>query len=73
MYKTMKEIENQYDGYWVFMTNCKKGEYNEIIGGEVIAFNKNKKLVAEYWDKEFASETYFRYIGDIPEGMGVLL
>ena len=73
MYMTMKEIKTKYDGHWVFMANCKKGDYNEIIGGEVIAFNKNKKLVAEFWDKEFTSETYFRYIGDIPEGMGVLL
>ena len=73
MYQTMSEIEEQYDGKWVFMTNCKKGEHNEIIGGVVIANNSNKKIVSDFWDKEYDSETYFRYIGAIPDGMGVLL
>ena len=73
MYQTMLEIKKQYNGHWVFMTNCIKGEFNEVIGGVVIAFNKSKKPVAEFWGKEYDSETYFRYIGDIPEGMGVLL
>ena len=73
MYQTMSEIVIQYEGNWVFMTNCKKGELNKIIGGEVIAFNSDKKVVAEYWNREYDSDTYFRYIGAIPEGMGVLL
>ena len=63
----------KYDGHWVFMTNCNKGELNEIIGGVVIAFNKSKKPIAELWGNEYDTETYFRYIGDIPDGMGVLL
>jgi hypothetical protein len=73
MYLTMEEIEKQFDGHWVFMTNCKKGELNEIIGGVVLAYNKSKKPVAALWSEEYDSETYFRYIGDIPDGMGVLL
>ena len=73
MYQTMSEIEKQYDGMWVFMINCKKGKLNEIIGGVVIASNRNKKTVAELWGNEYDSETYFRYIGAIPDGMGVLL
>ena len=73
MFQTMQEIEELYDGHWVFMTHCKKGEFNEIIGGVVIASNKNKKPIAELWDREYDSETYFRYIGNIPEGMGALL
>ena len=73
MYQTMQEIEKKYAGHWVFMVDCKKGEFNEIVGGVVIAFDKQKKPVAELWDKAYESETYFRYIGSIPEGMGVLL
>jgi len=73
MYQTMSEIEEQYDGKWVFMTNCKKGESNEIVGGVVIASNSNKKAVAELWGNNYDSETYFRYVGAIPDGMGVLL
>lgn len=73
MYMTIQEIEKKYDGYWVFMVNCKKGELHEIIGGEVLAYNKKKSPVIELWNNEYDSETYFRYFGSIPEGMGVLL
>ena len=73
MFQTMKEIEEKYSGYWIFMTNCKKGDLHEIIGGVVIAFNKSKKPIVELWNKEYDSETYCRYIGDIHDGMGVLL
>ena len=55
------------------MTNCKKGDLHEIIGGIVIAFNKSKKPIAELWNEAYDSDTYYRYIGDIPDGMGVLL
>ena len=73
MYQTMQEIEKQYDGYWVFMTDCRTGDLDEIIGGIVIAHNKDKKPIAELWGEKYDSEIYFRYIGSIPEGMGVLL
>ena len=73
MYQTMQEIERKYDGYWVFMVDCRKGEDNEIIGGAVIAFDKQKKPVADLWAREYDSEIYFKYVGSIPEGMGVLL
>ena len=67
MYQTMQEIEKQYDGHWVFMTDCKTGEFDEIIGGVVIAHNKNKKPVAELWSEKYDTEVYFRYIGSIPD------
>ncbi len=43
MYQTMDEINEQYDGLWIFMINCKEGQYGEIIGGEVVAHGKNQK------------------------------
>jgi hypothetical protein len=73
MYLTMQEIEKKYDGHWVFMVNCQKGERHNILGGEVIAFNKEKKPIADLWDRDYDSRTYFRYVGSIPDGMGVLL
>jgi hypothetical protein len=45
MYKTMHEIEKEYDGNWVCMVNCKKGRYNGIVGGEVIAAGKSKEMI----------------------------
>jgi len=73
MFQTMSEIEKKYNGYWIFMTNCKKGDLHEIIGGVVIAFSKNKKQIVEYWNHKYDSETYYGYVGEIPDGMGVLL
>ena len=73
MYQTMIEIENAYNGYWVFMTHCRTGEHNEVIGGRVIAYNKEKKPIADLWGKTYDTEVYLKYIGSIPEGMGVLL
>ena len=73
MYKSMQDIEKEYDGHWVFMINCQKGELHEVIGGEVIAFNKKKEPVARLWGNKYDSKIYFRYVGSIPEGMGVLL
>lgn len=73
MYLTMQEIEQKYDGHWVFLIHCRKGKFNEIIGGEVLAFDKSKQRVAQHWSEEYDSETYFRYVGSIPDGMGVLL
>ena len=30
MFKTMREIEREYSGNWVFMINC-KSEYNNTV------------------------------------------
>ena len=73
MFQTMKEIEDNYNGHWIFMTNCIKGDFHEIIGGVVVASSKSKKTIIELWNKEYDSETYYRFVGDIPDGMGVLL
>ncbi len=73
MYQTMEEIEKQYDGHWVFMVNCKEGKPYSIAGGEVIAASKNKKQIIELWMEKHDSNTFFRYVGSIPDGMGVLL
>jgi hypothetical protein len=54
------------------MINCQNGERSNILGGEVIAFNKDKKPIADLWDNDYDSRTYFRYVGSIPDGMGVL-
>ena len=73
MYRTMQEIEGTYDGYWFFMVDCQTGKFDEITGGVVIAHSKDKKPIADLWGRKYDSEVYFKYIGSIPEGMGVLL
>ena len=75
MYKTIEQIHKDYDGQWVFMINCKQGEYGSVAGGDVVLHSKNRDDVfsgmGEY-DYE-PSLTYFRYAGKIPEGTSVLL
>ncbi len=71
MYKTMDEIKTEFDGFWVCIINYKEGEFGEVIGGEVIAHDKNSKAIVEKWGSN--SGAYLRYIGSLPEGMGVLL
>ena len=75
MYKTMEEIENEFNGQWVFMVNCKKDKYNAIKGGEVVfnhvsmnAVLKNMKM-----SNRNGNSTYVRYIGVLPEGVAVML
>ena len=75
MYKPMEEIQREYDGLWVFMINCNKNERGSIIGGEVVLQSKSmgeilRNMVS--YDKS-ASSTYVRYIGELPEGVALLL
>ena len=74
-YKTIEQIQNEYDGQWVFMVNCKEGEYGSIIGGEVVLHSENRDVVFRSMGRFDAepSLTYFRYAGKIPEGTSVLL
>ena len=75
MYLTMDEVKEKYDGQWVFMINCKEGEYHETIGGEVVLHSERRDKViremAKY--KHEKSRTFITYVGGLPEGVSVLL
>jgi len=75
VYMSMEEIHAKYNGQWVYMINCKKGEYWNVIGGEVVAASKNRddifKAMLTY--RKEKSMTYFRYAGIIPESENFLL
>jgi len=75
MYKTMEQIHKEYDGQWVFMINCKKGQHNSIIGGEVMYHNESMNAVLRTMkmSKEKGNSTYVRFIGALPEGVAVML
>ena len=75
MYKTIDQIHEEYNGQWVFMINCKEGKYGSVAGGEVVLNSENRDVVIrgmEEYDYE-PSITYFRYAGQIPEGVSVVL
>ena len=39
IYEKFDEIRKKYDGYCAFVVRC-MGDYDDIIGGEVVAYNK---------------------------------
>ena len=75
MYKTMEQIRNEYDGKWVYLINCQHNDKGSVIGGVVAihgeSMNKVLRGMAAY-DKS-ADSVYVRYIGNLPEGVAVLL
>ena len=36
MYMKMADIIEKYEEHWVYLINCKKGEYGRTLGGEVV-------------------------------------
>ena len=75
MYKTIEQIHSEYNGQWIFMINCEEGPYGSITGGVVVLHNENRDVVIrgmEDYDFE-PSVTYFRYAGQIPEEISVIL
>jgi hypothetical protein len=69
-YQTMQEIERQYDGNWVIMANCKESENYGIVGGEVIAANKDREPIVELWGQKHGGLVHYCYIGSIPGETG---
>ena len=78
MYKTMDEINKEYDGQWVFMINCKENERHSVIGGEVVLHNKSRAAVVSKMSEARTAAhsgiglTSIRYAGKIPEGVSFL-
>ena len=75
MYTAIEQVHIDYNGQWVFMIECKKGQHGIILGGKVVLHSENRDVVIrgmEKYDYE-PSLTYFRYAGKIPEGMSVIL
>ena len=75
MYKSMEQIQKEYDGLWIFAINCNKNERGSIIGGEVVLQSKSmgeimRNMVS--YDNN-AKSTCVKYIGELPEGVALLL
>ncbi|MCL2323515.1 MAG: hypothetical protein FWC47_15585 [Oscillospiraceae bacterium] len=75
MYMTMEEIKKKYSGQWVFMINCKRGEYHDTIGGEVVVHSERRDKVIGEMSKfnDGKSKTFIGFVGEIPEGISVIL
>jgi len=74
MYKTMEQIQIDYDGQWVFMVNCIENERGSVIGGEVVLHSESKTKVFRNMKAadNRISLTFIGYVGKIPEGVALL-
>jgi len=74
MYLTMDEIHEKYDGQWVFLINCQRGEYGSIAGGEVALCGdtQNEVLGKTREVDENSTLSFFTYAGKYPEGLAYL-
>ena len=75
MYKSIAQIEKEYDGQWVFMINCQTDERQSVVGGEVAFYDKSMNTVLRHLKHSNTSgnSTYVRYVGNLPEGVSVML
>jgi hypothetical protein len=75
MYLPMSEVHKKYNGQWIFMINCTTNERGSVTGGEVVLHNENRDNVIRKMDKYSyePSPTYFRYAGEIPKEVSVIL
>ena len=71
MYKSIKDIHQEFDGQWVYLINLIENERGTVVGGEVAAHNesRDKVIMALRPDKGI----YMMYAGKIPEGVSVIL
>jgi len=74
MYKTMTQIEKEYDGQWVFMINCQCNQRGTVLGGEVVLHSENRNNVIRKMKdaNNHTSLTFIGYVGKIPEGVAFL-
>ena len=74
MYKTMEQIQKEYDGQWVYLINCFEDEYGSTIGGEVVLHSESRANVVRKMKEadNRTSTTFIGYIGKIPEGVALL-
>lgn len=74
MYKSMEQIQKEYDGQWVFMVNCNRSQRGSIVGGEVVLNSESRGKVVRKMNEadNQTSLTFIGYIGSLPEGVALL-
>jgi len=74
MYKTMEEINKEYDGQWVFMINCTQKKNGTILGGVVVLNSESRaKVVRNMREADNGdSLTFIGYVGRAPKGAAFL-
>jgi len=73
MFMTMEEIDQKYDGEWVYIVNIKTDENDIDIGGEVAAHSESREKVIRVMLNTPGGGVYIKYAGEMPEGVSILL
>ena len=73
--KTINEINEVYNGKWVYMIDCETNDSGTLTKGRVVLSSESRdnvlRRMSEFdGDRSLAS---FRYAGKIPEGVHYLL
>jgi len=76
MFLSKEEINNKFDGEWIYAIDCEEDDTGVILGGNVVLHSRNRddviRAMPEY-ESKIESLTYFRYAGKIPEEISIIL
>ena len=76
MFMTIDEINEKFDGEWVYAIDCEEDDTGTILGGAVVLHSPNRdnviRKMGEY-EAKVKTPTLFQYAGRIPEGISILL
>lgn len=72
---SIEQVNEQYDGEWVFLIDCTTDKDGNVLGGEVAIHSKSRDEVFRGMQKYKKVDTLFsiRYAGKLPEGVEVIL
>ena len=75
MILSIQEVNQKYDGEWVFLVNCTTDQDGNLTAGEIAIHSKSRDEVFREMQKYKNVDTLFsiRYAGKIPEGVEVIL
>ena len=76
MFMSMEEIHKNFDGEWVYAIDCKEDAGGAFLGGKVVLHSRNRDDVVRAmgdYDEKVDTLTLFRYAGEVPEGVSILL
>lgn len=76
MFLSREEINEKYNGQWVYAVDCEESDAGTILGGKVVLHSRNRddviRAMPEY-EKKVDTLTYFRYAGNTPEEISIIL
>ena len=72
----MEEIEAQFPDQWVLIADPETDQYNRVVKGTVLFHSPNRDETDAYFLAQRGGAIHSWasfYVGDIPEGMAILL